>query len=476
VAFSSDGGNSFDQPFVAGLDFVAALCEGSLLRVSLPATNGSGGRIIFSAPNNVNNRIALSLWVSRDEAATWESPRRIWSGPYSGYSDMALTPAGEIAVLFEGINNGLRFLTVPVSFLDAPPPEVARPNTGLWTFVELTPGQYCMSKVTNILDRTTNGYGLNLFSDQQFPVLSGPLEYQSSSAIGFNGTGGLWLYPSVTGNPFDFGASDSFSIETMVRMSPSQTFGVIVAKDWASKLPSWWLRVQEGGYVRFLVSDSTGAEPSVRSAQKINDGTWHKLVAVRDATNRLLKIYVDGVLSAQAADTTTRTLANGRALAIGRFTANTSANLTADVDFLRIVPWVLDPTAFLNWPLALVVMPPGPPDSDGDGEPDEIEYAFGSDAYSAASRLQFGINKAGTSFAVNFFRLNDPAVNAGLLLSTNLVDWASSIPGISMQQSNNVFQVTPGGNGFSVSAVQLNFRDDRLAPNQGLYFRLAVFK
>lgn len=471
-AYSHDSGATFVNPFAPALDFVTALCEGSLLRFSFPDTNGASGRVVFSAPNNLNARKWLSLWVSRDETVSWEQPRRVWNGP-SGYSDLTRTAAGDLGILFENGSNGILFVTVTAAWLDAPAAPAERPNEGLWNFTESSSGQSTSHGVTNILDRSGAGYHLNLTADGTYPYIAGPTGFLPSVAVSLNDAGGLWLYPSVSpdGNPFDFGAQDSFTVEALVRVPGTETLGNIVGKDWQAKTPSWWLRIQEGGYVRFLVSDSRGNEPSVRSAQKINDGLWHKLAAVRDGASDQLRIYVDGALSAQAADTTTGPLANGRPLTIGRFSYYSSAqNLRGDIAFVRITPAALAPAQFFAWPAPL---PPVLPDADGDGEPDLVEYVFVSDPNSAASRPAFtvGVTNAPDGFRIqlDYRKVNDPLVNGGFALSEDLVHWTNSIPGI-------VELTTTAISEGSFSRMQTIFRDDRNPLAGALFIRLAVFE
>lgn len=354
-SYSVNDGAALASPFAATMNFIVPVCEGSLLRFSHPDANNSGGRILFACPNNPVARNWLSIWVSRDEGVTWEAPRRVWEGP-SAYSDMTLTSGGNaVGILFESTYGNLLFRSYGATWLDAPPSPADTPNQGLWTFMESSPGQTTVSNKTAILDYSPAGYGLNLMVDGNFTYLTGPTNFSTSTAISFNGTGGLWLSGAASGIPFDFYANDSFTVETMVRIPTNVTFGALVAKDFGSHLPSWWLRVQDGGCVRFLISDSKGIEESIRSAQAINDGAWHKIAAVRDANARQLLLYVDGVLSAQGADNTIGSLANGRALTIGRFSESSSANLIGDIDYVQITPAALMSATFLSWPLPLVV-------------------------------------------------------------------------------------------------------------------------
>ena len=360
ATFSADGAQTFTGPFNATYDFTAPACEASLLRFSYPGTNGSGGRILFSAPNQCNIREWVSISVSRNEGVSWDPPRRVCEGP-SAYSDMALTGGGAaVGILYESTYGNILFQNFSAAWLDAPPSPADLPNQGRWTFMEGSPGQTTVSNVTSVLDTSPAGYGLDLTPDGSFTYLAGPTNYSASSALHFNGTGGLWLTGAASGTPFQFYSNDSFTVETMVRIPTNVTQGALVARDFFSYTPEWWLAVQNGGYVCLQLVDSAGIPESIQSAQRINDGTWHEVAAVRDATARQLRLYVDGVLTAQAADVTIGSFASGRELAIGRLTLDSQWNLIGDMDYVQITPAALGPGSFLAWPLTLVPPVAGP--------------------------------------------------------------------------------------------------------------------
>jgi hypothetical protein len=93
----------------------------------------------------------------------------------------------------------------------------------------------------------------------------------------------------------------------------------LVAKDWDTNLPSWWVRIQDGE-IRFLISDE-GHTSYVTSSTgaTITDSTWKTVKCVRDVGTDTLKIYVNNVLKGTATDTTTGTLDNTRNVRIGMF-------------------------------------------------------------------------------------------------------------------------------------------------------------
>jgi hypothetical protein len=97
---------------------------------------------------------------------------------------------------------------------------------------------------------------------------------------------------------FDWGASDTFSIEFWMN-SDSDCSGneVIVGRDDASSNLHWWVGCADtGDEALFVLIDrdngtgGSGSWPS--SGMDITDGSWHHIVAVKDPTH--IRVYVDG--------------------------------------------------------------------------------------------------------------------------------------------------------------------------------------
>lgn len=102
IAVSPNGADAWSTPHFddALLDPV---CMGSILRV--------GDTVLFANPDNLEksmtnptsvncDRKRLTVKLSRDDAATWTAARVLEEGP-SGYSDLAVTPAGTVLCIHE---------------------------------------------------------------------------------------------------------------------------------------------------------------------------------------------------------------------------------------------------------------------------------------------------------------------------------------------------------------------------------------
>ncbi len=150
----------------------------------------------------------------------------------------------------------------------------------------------------------------------------------------------------AAGSDINFGADDSFTIETYFRTSMTSGIGGLVSKDWASGEPSWWLRVNNGA-LQFLVGDGT-EEPSIHATDfPVADGQWHHIAAVRDADLDLLRLYLDYELIATVLDTTTASLSNSRDIRIGEFNTG-SLQFLGDIDYVRISSGALTASQFIQ--------------------------------------------------------------------------------------------------------------------------------
>ncbi len=91
-SFSSDGGQSWSP-----VEFISSLpeysCQGSVLSLG-------GQRVLLAHPASTEDRSQLTLYFSEDGGHSWPASRQIYEGS-AAYSDLAMTPAGEIVCLFE---------------------------------------------------------------------------------------------------------------------------------------------------------------------------------------------------------------------------------------------------------------------------------------------------------------------------------------------------------------------------------------
>ena len=349
--FSLDSGGSFNPEVFGTTPFMCPVVQGALLRLLATDEGAPSNRILFSCPNS-SVRSRISVWSSTDEAIRWSDPKLIYNGP-SAYSDMARTTSGDVAMLYEnGVNHPNERISVArfnEAWLDEGGPPSENPGAAFWNLEERPAGQTAATSADAIRDIHPSNLGLHLTAQLPFPVVAGALQFGNGVALGFAQNGGLRITDAKSANRFDFGPNHSFTLEAVCRIpAGSSQVGSLIAKDFATLAPSWWLRV-EGGKVRFLVCDGA-VELVVTSAASINDGQWHHVAAVRDATiaaNKQLRIYIDGQLSGTLADTTTGSFANSQDLWLGRYNNGTRL-FTGEIDLARITPQVLAPAGFVG--------------------------------------------------------------------------------------------------------------------------------
>ena len=102
TSVSKDGGNTWSR-----VEDVPALrdpsCNGSILRYSFGET-GSSGRILYSGPDSTK-RDTGTVYLSRDDGATWPVKRVLWPGGFA-YSVLTKLSDGTVGCLFEADGYG----------------------------------------------------------------------------------------------------------------------------------------------------------------------------------------------------------------------------------------------------------------------------------------------------------------------------------------------------------------------------------
>ncbi|MAT69607.1 MAG: alpha-sialidase [Planctomycetaceae bacterium] len=119
VAFSSDGGESFDEPFVPAPEFVTPVVQNSILRVAASDAGADEDLLVWCGPGDPQRRRDLTLMVSRDEARTWRAAGVIHQGD-AAYSDIVLIDDAHVGVLYEAgprADSSILFQSVPIDTL-----------------------------------------------------------------------------------------------------------------------------------------------------------------------------------------------------------------------------------------------------------------------------------------------------------------------------------------------------------------------
>ncbi|MDY6876422.1 MAG: LamG-like jellyroll fold domain-containing protein [Chloroflexota bacterium] len=125
----------------------------------------------------------------------------------------------------------------------------------------------------------------------------------------FNGSDTGINAPAVPGDDsFNWGAQDSFSIEFWMQTDSASTClgnEVAVGRDDSATDLHWWTGCWNGGQAAFYLGDTGGQAHWVNGTTDLTDGSWHHVVAVREASTNRIRIYVDGIEEASTAATYT---------------------------------------------------------------------------------------------------------------------------------------------------------------------------
>ncbi|MES2416672.1 MAG: sialidase family protein [Bacteroidota bacterium] len=155
VSESANGGLTWSVP-IAAKQLPDPGSEGSIIRYS---SDKDDQRVLFSNLNNQEvgtvNRKNLTLRLSKDDGKTWNSGLQIVPGP-AGYSDIAITKKGKVAILFE---NGTASYSDQLTFCLIDPNELELPKKGALTkesYEVNVARSFIQNKNWNLIEKISN--------------------------------------------------------------------------------------------------------------------------------------------------------------------------------------------------------------------------------------------------------------------------------------------------------------------------------
>lgn len=321
-------------------ELVCPICQAST--VSYVTRQGQRW-ILFSNPA-ATTRVKMTVKVSHNNAVSWPVAKLIYKNN-AAYSSLACLADGTVGLLYE---NGDGWPYHRISYARFSMDWLHDATVFFWDFEACQPGQI-IPEGTTVQD--TRGYALHGTANKALTVVHGSPMYLGGSAVHFDGSGqNLRISDSVSSDILDFDADESFLIRVVCRTQAhgsedAGASGALAAKDVGTAKPSWWLRVQ-GGKLLFFVDDGKTSS-SVTSSTQVNDGDWHEVLAVRNASLRQLQLYVDGHLCGQHQDKTIGSFANASDVVVGSFNAGTRSFI-GDIDRVQIVRGLLSDVVLLQ--------------------------------------------------------------------------------------------------------------------------------
>ncbi len=122
VAYSSDGGLTYDTPFAAEPGITTPVAQNSVLRFSAVDRGDAHNILVYCCPGHPSKRRDLSILISDDEGKSWHGSTVLHPGP-AAYSDLVKLGEDRVGVLFEAgekLYDQIIFATFTLSDIQSP--------------------------------------------------------------------------------------------------------------------------------------------------------------------------------------------------------------------------------------------------------------------------------------------------------------------------------------------------------------------
>ncbi len=140
------------------------------------------------------------------------------------------------------------------------------------------------------------------------------------------------------GNKFNWDKDANFTISFWMRSDAALTNNaVIVGRDAKDSEVHWWIGMNTKGQPMFMLKDLDHVGIFIgEKGQAINDGKWHKVVSVRDGSNKKSRLYIDGVMIDQADYFYVKGFQSTAAINIGYMNRDNGYHYNGDLDELKL--------------------------------------------------------------------------------------------------------------------------------------------
>jgi len=165
---------------------------------------------------------------------------------------------------------------------------------GYWHFNEKAPGNASDATANAIIDASGNGH--HATTALPLTYVAGSSAYSSGSAFAFTVNSDNVVVPDAAG-AFNFTPAQSITFEALIRTFNigQDSIGAILSKqDTTPGEPGeWWWRINANGRQQFWIDDVQTGSRNASGNKALNDGQWHHVAAVYDATAQQVRVYVD---------------------------------------------------------------------------------------------------------------------------------------------------------------------------------------
>jgi hypothetical protein len=158
------------------------------------------------------------------------------------------------------------------------------------------------------------------------------------SALHFNGQSSMIEVPDALNGCLDFSASQSFTVEVWFRTISSATQTIL--RKGLAPVPGYLVQMIGGKVVGNVGNKPDGTPYVIQSANRYDDGVWHRAALVVDRRlNAMLLLVDDQLTQLSMAEISPFSVANDRKLTIGRWeNPEWPYYFNGDIDEVRISP------------------------------------------------------------------------------------------------------------------------------------------